>query len=652
MAYLEKLTGPEDLRKLSVEQLKEVADEIRQTILNTVSQNTAGGHLASSLGAVELTLALHYMYDTPTDKLIWDVGHQGYPHKLVTGRFDKFSTLRKRDGVSGFLRRSESEHDVFGAGHAGTSISAALGMAQARDINGDDFDVVAIIGDGSMTCGLPFEGLNNAGHAGSDLLVILNDNEMSISGNVGALHKYFNQIVQSTLYNRGKEEARDILKKAPMGDRVVNFMHKLEESAKGLIVPSIFFEDLGFRYIGPVDGHDLDELIASLKNIRTFKGPVLLHAVTQKGKGYKLAEGDAIFWHAPPNFDVESGEYKKSAARSYTHVYGDTLVELAEKDKRVVAITAAMATGTGLVGFSEKFPDRFIDVGIAEGHAVTSAAGMAAEGLRPFVTIYSTFLQRGYDNIMHDVALQKLPVIFAMDRAGLVGFDGPTHHGMLDIGYMRIIPNMVVMAPKDEGELRDMMVTAVEYTDGPIAFRYPRAGLTGADITSTPKALPIGKGEVIRHGNGPVAILSYGHVFTSVMKAVENLAEEGIDAAVVNARFVKPMDVELLREIAERYPVLLSVEDGAVMGGFGSAVNEVLIENEIPGRCIALGVPDVYIEHGDQASQQEEAGISPGKIVERVRAAVEKYRQSRDTRQPAAEQNKVVNSEQRTSVLS
>lgn len=628
MGHLEKLKSPADLRNLSVDELKVVADEIRQVILSTVSQNSAGGHLASSLGAVELTLALHYVYNTPEDKIIWDVGHQGYPHKLVTGRYANFTSLRKRDGISGFLRRSESEYDVFGAGHAGTSISAALGMAQARDILGKDFDVVAVIGDGSMTCGLPFEGLNNAGHANSDMLVILNDNEMSISGNVGALHKYFNHIVQSTLYNRGREEAYELVKKAPMGERVVNFMHKLEESAKGLIVPSIFFEDLGFRYLGPVDGHDLDELVESLQKVKTFKGPVLLHAATRKGKGYKLAEGDAIFWHAPPNFNVESGEYKKSNARTFTHVYGETLVELAEQDPRVVAITAAMATGTGLVPFSEKIPERFIDVGIAEGHAVTSAAGMAIEGVRPFVTIYSTFLQRGYDSIMHDVALQNLPVIFAMDRAGLVGFDGPTHHGLLDIAYMRIIPNMVVMAPKDEAELRDMMKTALDYTDGPTAFRYPRSGLTGADISAAPKALPIGKGEVIREGTGPLAIFSYGHIYGNVMKAVELLAEENIDATVVNARFAKPLDLDLIRQMAERHPVLVSVEEGTELGGFGSAVNEALAEHGIPAQCLILGVPDLYIEHGDQASQQDEAGLSPEKIAERIRQAVAAHNQA------------------------
>lgn len=623
MKYLDKIKTPQDIRGYSVEQLKEVAGEIRETILNTVSSNSAGGHLASSLGAVELTLALHHVYDTPKDKIIWDVGHQGYPHKLLTGRYENFSTLRKRDGVSGFLRRSESEYDVFGAGHAGTSISAAVGMAQARDVKGEDFKVVAIIGDGSMSCGLPFEGLNNAGHTDTDILVILNDNEMSISDNVGALHKYFNQVVQSRLYNKSKEEVSSIMRKAPMGERVLDFVHKLEESAKGLILPSIFFEDLGFRYIGPVDGHNMEDLVTTLKNIRGFKGPVLLHAATQKGKGYDLAEGDAIFWHAPPNFDVQSGEYKKSSAKSFTHVYGDYLIELAEKNSNIVAITAAMATGTGLVPFSQKFPKRYFDVGIAEGHAVTAAAGMACEGIRPFVTIYSTFLQRAYDSIMHDVALQNLPVIFAMDRSGLVGFDGPTHHGMLDIAYMRIIPNMVVMAPKDEAELRDMMLTAVNYTAGPIAFRYPRAGLTGADLSVEPKVLPIGKGEVIRQGSGSVAILSYGHVFTNVMKAVEILTEEGLDVAVINARFVKPMDTELIKETANRYPILVSVEDGTEVGGFGSAVNEVLVAAGIKNHCNIIGVPDHWIEHADQASQHDEAGISGEKIAGKVRELVQ-----------------------------
>lgn len=624
MKLLDKIQCPADLRGYSVQELHQVADEIRQVVLDTVSQNSAGGHLASSLGAVELTIALHYVYNTPEDKLLWDVGHQGYPHKLLTGRCSNFNTLRKRNGVSGFLRRSESQYDVFGAGHAGTSISAAVGIAKARDIKGENFKVVAVIGDGSMSCGLPFEGLNNAGHTDSDILVIVNDNEMSISENVGALSKYFNQIVQSEFYNKSKQEAIGLVRKAPMGDRVLKMVHKLEESAKGLIVPSIFFEDLGFRYIGPVDGHNLDELVSTLSNIREFKGPVVLHTITQKGKGYKKAEGDAIFWHAPPNFNVESGEYKKSSAVTFTHVYGDTLVDMAEKDERVVAITAAMATGTGLVKFSEKFPKRFIDVGIAEGHAVTSAAGMALEGLRPFVTIYSTFLQRAYDSIMHDVALQNLPVIFAMDRAGLVGFDGPTHHGLLDIAYLRIIPNMVVMAPKDEGELRDMMLTAKNYTAGPIAFRYPRAGATGADVTREPRELPIGKSEVIRHTSSPICILSYGHMYINVMKACEMLATDGIEPAVINARFVKPLDLDMLREVSQKYEVLISVEDGCVTGGFGSAVNEALVAAGLPGRCEMLGTPDFYIEHGDQPSQQDEAGISPEKIADRVRDAVQR----------------------------
>lgn len=634
MKLLSTIQSPSDIRGFSVTQLKELAEEIRQVILDTVSTNSAGGHLASSLGAVELTIALHHAFQTPQDKLIWDVGHQGYPHKLLTGRASQFTTLRKKDGVSGFLRRSESVYDVFGAGHAGTSISAAVGMAKARDLKGEDWKVVAVIGDGSMTCGLPFEGLNNAGHTDSDLLVVLNDNEMSISENVGALSKYFNQLVQSRFYNKSKEEVTQLVRQVPGGEKLLKMAHRLEESAKGLILPSVFFEDLGFRYIGPIDGHNLEELLTTLENIREFRGPVLLHAITTKGKGYKLAEGDAIFWHAPPNFSVETGEYKKSTSRTYTHAYGDAIIELAEQDERVVAITAAMATGTGLVKFGEKFPDRYVDVGIAEGHAVTSAAGMAAEGLRPFVTIYSTFLQRGYDGIMHDVALQNLPVIFCMDRAGLVGFDGPTHHGLLDIAYMRIIPNMVVMAPKDEGEMRDMMLTAKNHVKAPTAIRYPRAAVTGCDLSAPAKEIPIGKAEVIRHTGGPVCILSYGHIYANVMEAVGILDAEGIEAAVVNARFVKPLDTEMLREVAERYSVLLSVEEGTVLGGFGSAVNEALVTLGLDAHCEILGVPDYWIEHGDQASQQDQAGLSPQKIAERVRAAVNRAGQRRSGQQP------------------
>lgn len=632
MNLLSQIQSPKDIRGYSIPKLRDLAEEIRQVILNTVSTNSAGGHLASSLGAVELAIALHYVYQTPHDRLIWDVGHQGYPHKLLTGRAGQFSSLRKKDGVSGFLRRSESIYDVFGAGHAGTSISAAVGICQARDIKGDDFKVVAVIGDGSMTCGLPFEGLNNAGHTDTDILVVVNDNEMSISENVGALSKYFNMLVQSSFYNKSKEEVTQFVKQVPGGDRLLKVAHRIEESAKGLILPSLFFEDLGFRYVGPVDGHDLESLITTLQNIRNhYKGPVVLHAITTKGKGYKLAEGDAIFWHAPPNFSVETGEYKKSTARTYTHVYGDTIIELAEQDERVVALTAAMATGTGLVKFSEKFPSRYIDVGIAEAHAVTAAAGMATEGLRPFVTIYSTFLQRAYDSIMHDVALQNLPVVFCMDRAGLVGFDGPTHHGLLDIAYMRIIPNMVVMAPKDEAELRDMMLTAKNHTTAPTAIRYPRATVTGADVSRPPREIPIGKAEVIRHTDGPVCVLSYGHVFSNVTQAAEELAAEGVEVAIVNARFVKPLDLEMLREVAARYPLVFSVEDGTVLGGFGSAVNEAFVSMGLDARCEIIGVPDMWIEHGDQASQHEQAGISAGKIAERIRAALARRSELRNT---------------------
>jgi 1-deoxy-D-xylulose-5-phosphate synthase len=618
MIDLESIASPAEIRGADLATLEELASQIRHKIVETVSSN--GGHLASSLGAVELSIALHYVYETPRDKIVWDVGHQGYPHKLLTGRASRFHTLRKRGGLSGFLRRSESEYDVFGAGHAGTSISAAVGLALARDVKGDSFKVVAVIGDGSLTCGLPFEGLNNAGHSGTDITVVLNDNEMSISENVGALAKYLNSLVQSRFYNKSKEEAFALVRRAPAGDRIIRLVHRLEESTKGLILPSIFFEDLGFRYIGPVDGHNLDELIRTFRRVRQWKGPVLVHAITCKGKGYKVAESDAVFWHSPPKFEAETGEYKKSTALSYTHVYGKTLVELAEADERVVAITAAMATGTGLVEFSEKFPRRFFDVGIAEAHAVTSAAGMAIEGLRPFVTIYSTFLQRAFDSIIHDVALQNLPVIFAMDRAGFVGFDGPTHHGLLDIAYMRIIPNMVVMAPRDEAELRDMMLTAKNYHGGPIAFRYPRAAVGGTDISRPPREIPIGKAELVHEGSSPVCLLSYGHIYANVMAAADILKERGLDVTIVNARFAKPLDVDMLRWAAERHEFVFSVEEGCAAGGFGSAVNEAFDEMGIGARCHILAVPDRFIEHGEQAWQQEEAGLSPSRIAERILA--------------------------------
>jgi 1-deoxy-D-xylulose-5-phosphate synthase len=622
MIQLNDISGPQDIRKCTLPELRELAGELRERILQTVSVN--GGHLASSLGAVELAIALHYVFQTPYDKLIWDVGHQGYPHKLLTGRAKQFHTLRKRGGLSGFLKRTESEYDVFGAGHAGTSISAALGLALARDVKKESYRCVAVIGDGSLTCGLPFEALNHAGHTGTDLLVVLNDNEMSISENVGALAKYLNTLVQSRFYNRSKEEAYALVRRAPAGDKIIRLVHRLEESTKGLIVPSVFFEDLGFRYVGPVDGHNLEELIKTLQRIRDWRGPVLLHTITQKGKGYKVAEQDAVFWHSPPTFEVSTGEYKKSGAITYTHVYGKTLVELAEADKRVVAITAAMATGTGLVEFSECFPERFFDVGIAEGHAVTFAAGLAIEGLRPFVTIYSTFLQRAFDSIVHDVALQKLPVIFAMDRAGFVGFDGPTHHGMLDIAYLRIIPNMVVGAPKDECELRDMMLTAKNYTLGPIAFRYPRAAVVGRDdISRPPQEIQIGKAELVHEGVSPVCILSYGHIFANVMQAAKLLQEKGIDCTIVNARFAKPIDREMIRWAAENHRILLSVEEGTRLGGFGSAVNETLVEMGIPMQCHILGAPDDFIEHGEQAWQQEQAGLSPQQIMQTVCALLE-----------------------------
>jgi 1-deoxy-D-xylulose-5-phosphate synthase len=528
--------------------------------------------------------------------------------------------LRKTGGISGFLRRSESPFDVFGAGHAGTSISAAVGLAQARDVRGESNKVVAVIGDGSMTCGLPFEALNNAGHSKTSMLVVLNDNEMSISDNVGALSQYFNYLVQSRFYNTSKATVKDAVKRAPLGEQLVKAIHRIEESAKGLIVPSIFFEDLGFRYIGPIDGHDLDVVVETLRRVKDLEGPILLHAITRKGKGYKLAEGDSIFWHSPPNFQVETGECKKSSARTWTHVYGETLEALAEKDPNVVAITAAMCTGTGLVNYSERFPRQFIDVGIAEGHAVTAAAGMAIAGVRPFVTIYSTFLQRGFDNIMHDVALQNLPVIFALDRSGLVGFDGPTHHGLLDVAYLRILPNMTVMAPKDVDELRSMMVTAWKHTIGPISIRYPRAGAAGAPVMNVEEVQPleIGKAEVVEDGDGSICLISFGHIYANVMNAAALLAEQGIRAAVINARFAKPLDQNLLLSVAKQYLTLVTVEEAAAAGGFGSAVAEMFLEQGETNLPLILGVPDVWIEHGDQGVQQEWAELDPASIARRA----------------------------------
>jgi 1-deoxy-D-xylulose-5-phosphate synthase len=630
---LPRIQSPADLRKLAPEELKEVAREMRETIIDTVMRK--GGHLGASLGIIELTIAIHYIYNTPRDKFLLDVGHQGYGHKLLTGRFDRFDTIRQEGGLSGFLKRSESEYDAFGAGHASTAISAALGQAIARDHLGDDYKVVALIGDGAMTGGLAFEGLNNAGlRRETDFVVILNDNSMSISPNTGALAEFFSRVVTTPFYNERKDDIREFVKSLPKGEALTRAIRKMEGSLKHLIVPNKFFEELGFRYIGPVDGHDLDVIVPLLQRVRELDGPILLHCKTVKGKGLAEAEADQVWGHAPTikvpvaakvEAKVEpQAEPKAEVAppkpkpKSYTQVFADAMIALAERDERVVAITAAMSTGTGVDEFQKKFPERTFDVGIAEAHAVCCAAGMAAGGLRPVCAIYSTFLQRAYDQIVHDCAIQHLPVIFALDRGGLVGADGPTHHGALDLSYLRCIQGMVVMAPKDEGELRHMMATALAYEAGPIAVRYPRGSGVGADLTEPFKTLEIGKAEVLREG-ADTCILAIGAMVQPALKAAELLAEKGIDAGVVNARFVKPLDVALLDELAAKHDLLVSVEDNVIQGGFGSAVNEALaMRGHYTTACVPLGLPDRFIEHGAQESLYKQLGLDAEGIAKSV----------------------------------
>ncbi len=632
--WLSRIGDPRDIRGLTIDQLREIAEEIRDTLLRVTSIN--GGHLASSLGAVELTIALHYVFDTPADKIIFDVGHQAYAHKLLTGRAAQFDSLRREGGISGFLQRAESPYDAFGAGHASTSISAALGMAMARDRLGKNFKVVSVTGDGAMTGGICYEALNNAGMLGSDLLVVLNDNEMSISANVGALAHYFNRIVTTNFYSEGRRHAIDIVKKLPAGQRLIGMANRVEESVKGLIVPGIFFEELGFRYLGPFDGHNLAELIPILQKVRTLKGPVLLHAITTKGKGRAYAEADPVTWHSPPlHFDAESGEAPtKTGPPSYTKIFAQALQAEARRDGRIVAVTAAMLEGTGLARFKEEFPERTYDVGIAEEHAVIAAAGMACEGLRPFVCIYSTFLQRAYDQIIHDVALQKLPVAFSLDRGGLVGNDGPTHHGVFDLSYLRMIPNLVVMAPMNGDELRDMTHTAALYEDGPIALRFPRASAKeGVDLAREPRQLEIGRAQMVREGDD-ICIVAIGTMVLHALEAARLLEAEGISCAVLNARFVKPLDREVIGEAARRHGGLVTVEDNVLAGGFGSAVLELLATEKIEARVVTLGLPDQFIEHGTQASLFDKYGLSSGAIADCVRGEVKAiWRKTAPTRE-------------------
>ncbi|ASU37682.1 1-deoxy-D-xylulose-5-phosphate synthase [Herbaspirillum sp. meg3] len=584
---LNTINSPADLRQLPRTQLKPLADELRAFVLDSVSKT--GGHLSSNLGTVELTIALHYVFNTPEDRIVWDVGHQTYPHKILTGRRDQMSTLRQFNGISGFPRRAESEYDTFGTAHSSTSISAALGMALAAKTKGEDRHAIAVIGDGAMTAGMAFEAMNNAGISEDvNLLVILNDNDMSISPPVGALNRYLARLMSGQFYAKAKNVGKSMLP-APM----LELAKRLEEHAKGMIVPATMFEEFGFNYIGPIDGHDLDSLIPTLQNLKNLKGPQFLHVVTKKGQGYKLAEADPVLYHGPGKFNPAEGIKPAAASKlTYTQVFGEWLCDMAAQDKTLVGITPAMREGSGMVKFEQKFPDRYYDVGIAEQHAVTFAAGMACEGLKPVVAIYSTFLQRAYDQLIHDVALQNLDVTFALDRAGLVGADGATHAGNYDLAFLRCIPNMVVMAASDENECRQMLSTAFEHK-GPAAVRYPRGSGTGAAVEKTLTTIPMGKGEVRREGKG-IAILAFGTMVAPALAAGEKL-----NATVANMRFIKPLDIELVKQLAASHDALVTVEEGCIMGGAGAAVAEAMAEAGIVKPLLHLGLPDRFIDHGD-----------------------------------------------------
>jgi len=620
--HLSELTHPNQLHGLSIHQLKQIARQIREKHLQTVA--TSGGHLGPGLGVVELTLALYQTLDLDCDKVIWDVGHQAYPHKLLTGRFDRFHTLRQKGGVAGYLKRCESEFDHFGAGHASTSISAGLGMAIARDMKGENFKVVAVIGDGALTGGMALEAINHAGHLPkTNLLVVLNDNDMSISPNVGAIPRYLNKMRLSPPVQFLSDNLEEQFKHLPfVGDSLSPDLHRLKEGMKRLAVPKVgaVFEELGFTYIGPVDGHNLEELIATFEQAHQHAGPVLVHVATVKGKGYEIAENDQVGYHAQNPFNLTTGKavpVSKPKPPGYSKVFAHTLTKLAENDPRIVGITAAMATGTGLDKLQVKLPNQYIDVGIAEQHAITLAAGLACEGMRPVATIYSTFLQRAFDQIVHDVCIQNLPVFFCMDRAGIVGADGPTHQGMYDIAYLRCIPNMVLMAPKDEAELQRMVVTGVDH-NGPIAMRYPRGNGYGVPLMEEGwEALPIGKAEILRQGDD-LLMLGYGSMVYPTMQAAEILSEHGIEATVINARFAKPIDTELILPLAQQIGRVVTLEEGCLMGGFGSAVAESLLDADIAVPLTRIGVPDQLVDHATPEESFAELGLTPPQIADRI----------------------------------
>ncbi len=609
MAFLEKIDSPVDLKKIPRKDLPILASELREVIIDVVSKN--GGHLAPSLGAVELAIAIHYVFNAPKDKIIWDVGHQSYAHKLLTGRRKQFHTLRQYDGICGFTRMSESPFDAFSTGHSSTSISAGLGIACAKRLKNDNSKVIAVIGDGSMTAGLAYEGLNQAGDINKNILVILNDNDMSIAHNVGAVSSLLSRTFSSKYLQDFKKEVGDFLKSLPkFGDDIYQFAKRSKESFKTFITPGMLFEAFNFEYFGPINGHNLDHLIDILNNVQCLNEPVLLHVTTKKGKGYLPSENNPVHFHGVGCFNADTGESinKDCSIPTYTQVFGRTLVKMASKDQRIIAVTAAMPEGTGLSDFARTYPDRFFDVGIAEQHAVTFAAGLATEGFRPVVAIYSTFLQRAYDQILHDVCIEKIPVIFAIDRGGIVGEDGATHNGVFDLSYLRSLPNMVVMAPKDENELCKMLRTAIDY-DGPIAIRYPRGAAEGVILGNNHIPMSIGKGEVLEKGDD-VVIFAIGRSVNEALSAHAMLKEHDISATVVNTRFVKPLDMDLIGSLSKKIPRLITVEENVRQGGFGSAVLECLSDQGITGfRLKCIGIPDTFVEHGQQAFLRSKYGI-------------------------------------------
>ncbi len=621
--HLSEITHPNQLHGLSIRQLQQIARQIRDKHLQTVA--TYGGHLGPGLGVVELTLGLYQTLDLDRDKVIWDVGHQAYPHKLITGRYNDFHTLRQKDGIAGYLKRSESRFDHFGAGHASTSISAALGMAIARDQRGEDFKVVAIIGDGALTGGMALEAINHAGHLPkTNLLVVLNDNEMSISPNVGAIPRYLNKMRLSPPMQFISDNFEEQFKNIPfVGESLSPELGRIKEGMKRLAVPKVgaVFEELGFTYMGPVDGHNLEELISTFQQAHQIPGPVLVHVATTKGKGYEIAEQDQVGYHAQTPFNLATGKAipsNKPKPPGYNKVFAHTLVKLAEQNPKIIGITAAMATGTGLDKLQAKLPNQYIDVGIAEQHAVTLAAGLACEGMRPVCAIYSTFLQRAYDQIIHDVCIQNLPVFFCLDRAGIVGADGPTHQGMYDIAYLRCIPHMVLMAPKDEAEMQRMVVTGIEYTDGPIAMRFPRGSGYGVPLMEEGwEPVEIGKGEILRNGDD-VLLVAYGTMVHPALQAAEVLNEHGIQATVVNARFAKPLDTELILPLAAKIGRVVTLEEGCVMGGFGSAVAEALLDANVVVPVKRIGIPDILVEHATPEQSKAELGLTSSQIAETV----------------------------------